>query len=563
MYSKFPSLCSLPTVISFLIPAFYALVLVFCVVVFPIGLSDDGFHVLKSSQEFMETYSYRGYIPIGAPPLYVISISFLGIFFELERAARVISLLSGVGILSTIPFITKKLELRVFSGLLLQSLLVLNPTFLQFSLRIDNHFFNVFFLIMVFLFGVDLLKHNESWPTVAGFIIFGSLACLSRFRSWAVIFLVLIVYCLERKRGRAERRAVMIGSAILLINGVWFFYTWMLEGILVSKYVRSGFPIGFAMAQNGVFPELSGNQWFLSRQFFYTSVFDLIWTHPHHYLRHVGINITRFLRMIIYDFPLLNYLSITIGLGVVLSFLQFDRSEHKLINLVFLGFLLFSLLIRFQWENFIFPGILMSTVGLSWVISWSAHTIPVTLRDSRFTQIGAAGIIVFSMVTYSVKSVPAFQALADRDFREYRHPKKILGRNLNRLIETKATDAKKLKIMTSHFNFSIFRELGYLEDFILVLSPVPRFSAKDFFCYQGLTDAQLQFYSKLNQPMNLDKNMYVPPDYFLLTPMTLKTLRSRSSIDLSDFYPLISEIRWWKTKGFYRLYKVKASKLPC
>ncbi|MBI1746322.1 MAG: glycosyltransferase family 39 protein [Acidobacteria bacterium] len=319
---------------------------------------------------------------------------------DVFHAGKMLSIVSSV----LLAFFAFKFLRNIFdSRLALLALLImlLNPTFVEYSIAATTDMFFMFlFILMLYL----LLCEPTTYVTILLSGIVGGVAFMTR--TAAIYFPIAVGVCLlainYTQKSLKERTALLLVflSVFLVTASPW----------LISNYRHFGNPLansGYNITASTYFGEgPSAEGWGAAAQRF-NSIFDVVAYNPSQFVKLYLINIAvDFVKSIIYLFPIGIAPFLTFG-GLVLL-LNFRRhfTRTKLSVLIFVAFLfLFQALL--QWDNRFF---LILVPLYSLVISYGIVFLQAKLEKSRgilISSLGSLAIIIVVLLIFLVNTVRA------------------------------------------------------------------------------------------------------------------------------------------------------------
>lgn len=244
----------------------------------------DGVMQFFAGREILSGSGYNGWTSHFWPPLYSLLIGVGNLFISGFGAAKLVSIIAGTLLLYIAYEFAVELSKGKNVGLLAQLFLVINPLYLLSSLQAENHMLDSLFFVSGVLFLLKSLRE----PTIKKFLFTGLIcgfAGLSRYTSYTLIPIALVVpfLFLNSKKAITSSLAILVG--FVLVSSPWWYYNTVANGS--PFYTWQYMNIGAAIAPKiGIGVE----EWWWSAQSKFNGIFDIFSAFPFAYFKNFARN---------------------------------------------------------------------------------------------------------------------------------------------------------------------------------------------------------------------------------------------------------------------------------
>lgn len=545
--------------IVFILPVLFAITGILAVLYLDKSLTIDGYIFLDTSQALLDGYGYTGIFAAVYPPLYTLLVSFLGLFVKLEYAAKMITVLSAAGLLSLLPLYSNRTGNSYIPGLVVQVILVSNPSFFLYSTQAESHMLEAFlFVLAIYCLFVYLDRKRQSWFVC--FLGISLLACLTRYTSWVLIVAFVIWIVISSAERQKWLRLRQLTVVFLVFYTPWLAYSYFWNGFVISSFRWS--ILGESMIQNGLM-NITTAEWFHFVHFRYSGAFDFILEHPVQVGINYLINVRNILALYLYDFPPLGVFAPATALGV-LAVTGNSRSDSKRLYLllVTLVFTVLAAIAPARWIYFIHLVPLLATMGIQSVYR-IANRWNLSVNQRNISGILVVSILLLGGMSYDfnrLKSHYRYHVATGFRIPKTNSPrlKTYVERQLRSYRKNRGIPKGARSMMTLSYAGQIYRA-----GFKPIFASLPKASPLEVLCFTGLSRQRFQFYETINFPPNISKSRYVPPDYFLVSKNYRWIVNRRKQVKFVDFLKYMSPVKQWKAWNGIELYKIDRESLHC
>jgi len=244
----------------------------------------DGVMQLFAGREIFQGLGYQGWTSHFWPPLYSFLVGLLDLFIDGFWAAKIVSIISGSILLYVVYKFAVFLTSNSKVGILSQAFLALNPLYFLSTIQAENHMLDSLF----FVTGLFLLLRAVENRSTRSFIIVGiifALACLSRYTSYILLPLALIIVFLSFNLKNAIKMSLAFLLPFLVVSLPWYYVNMVNNGspLFTWQYMN----IGSAVVDSNHF------RWWWLTQAKYNGIQDIIVSHPIPYLKNFLMNCIR------------------------------------------------------------------------------------------------------------------------------------------------------------------------------------------------------------------------------------------------------------------------------
>jgi len=323
----------------FVIPAAFVVVIGLSWRLQPVFFEWDGIFQVVAGREIWEGLGYHGWPSHFWPPLYSILAGMMAKVLPVYPGARLISLVSGGGLIIVTYYLTRLWFNDTAVALGAQFFTAANPLVVREALAAQNHMLEAFF----FLACVTLLLRGMAEPRLSTFVfagVVGALGDLSRYTSLilfpiggAAILLAL----------RSDKRTALLSTAAFLVAGgvvnlPWWVYNYLQTGSPLGNwhYVNTGLSM-----MRYVDPQVTEERWLYHDQEAYSSLSDLARAYPRAYLTNVRNTASEILSI---TYTLAKWLELLLPFGVACALLSRDQRTRRATWLVISLYLAWLLL---------------------------------------------------------------------------------------------------------------------------------------------------------------------------------------------------------------------------
>jgi len=318
----------------------------------------------------IEIFHGEGYNNWGShywPPLYSILIGLLSNFTSGFFAAKFISILASTFTLIVVFYLVTEFTGERKIAIISQLLIALNPYYLISSIQAENHMLDTLFFVSAFFFLVKFIKDPDKKANIVLLACSTAFATLSRYTSYSLIPLILIVLIFYTKKKYFLSSFIIFTLLLLFINLPWYYY----------NYIKNGFPLHTWQYLNiGSYTYPGGiREWQWSGQTNYQNISQILNDYPRAYFTNfIGnaidgcINILRATKIII----IISLLLIFSQRKNVDFHYPSQFIKNKYIQLFSIGFIGFLILVS---QAFVF-----TQVFLSWNVLFTVFLIVVTIN---------------------------------------------------------------------------------------------------------------------------------------------------------------------------------------
>lgn len=190
----------------------------------------DGVIQCFQGNEIFNGSGYKNYGSHYWPPLFSVLVGLLSSFTSGMFAARFISILASALTLVVVFAIIKEFTNDNRIALISQILIALNPYYFISSIQAENHMLDTFFFIIAFFFIVKVVKFPDRKVNIILLAGSTAFATLSRYTSYALIPLILIVFIFFTKRKYFFGNFIVFSFTFFLINFPWYYYNFLNNG---------------------------------------------------------------------------------------------------------------------------------------------------------------------------------------------------------------------------------------------------------------------------------------------------------------------------------------------
>jgi len=243
----------------------------------------DGVVQAFAGRELVSGMGYPWGVSQRWPPLYPLLIGLGSRLVSAFDAAKAISMVAAVVLVYVAYVLTVEISGRQSVGLLAQAFLVVNPRFVLSSIQAENHMLESVFLVSALTLFLKAAKSPDVKLWLAAGAATG-LASLSRYTSYALLPLFLVMPFLFFGRKQALRAALMVLASFALVNLPWWYANARANG---SPFANTLYiPLGWNVIAGG-----TSYQWWWDTHTDFHSVLDVLRASPRGYLWNVIRNI--------------------------------------------------------------------------------------------------------------------------------------------------------------------------------------------------------------------------------------------------------------------------------
>ena len=251
----------------------------------PLFREFDGLMQWGSGRTVIRDGIYGGWASHFWPPLYSTLTGLLNLVVDGIWAARLVSLFSATAMLGVVYSFTKEVSGSPRAAVMAQTLVAVNPLFLQNAFQAQNHMLDAF----LYVAAVWLLIRGIRAPSagrMAGAGIVAGLAVMARYQSAVIVVpagIALLVVAARSRRGIGYGLMYVTGMAVAVTP--WVLQNWAMNGSPIATWQHLN--IGSAFLD----PDRSSGRWWWLRQSYYDSLKDVLTADPDGYWRNVRRNL--------------------------------------------------------------------------------------------------------------------------------------------------------------------------------------------------------------------------------------------------------------------------------
>lgn len=232
-----------------------------------------------AGMEMVSGVGYRGWVPAHWPPLYPLLIGLGSRLVSAFDAAKILSIVAAAIVVYVIYALAVELADRRSLGLLAQAFLVVNPRFVVSAIQAENHMLESVFLLSALTLFLKAAKSPDGkrWLAVGAAT---GLASLSRYTSYVLMPVFVIMPFVLLNRRRAMRAVLLVMAAFALVCLPWWYANARANGSPFANrlYITAGW---------GVLSDLSSYRWWWDTHTTYHSLLDIFRANPVGYLMNV------------------------------------------------------------------------------------------------------------------------------------------------------------------------------------------------------------------------------------------------------------------------------------
>lgn len=550
---------------SLVFPLIYLIIALYCIAFIDMSLTFDAYGQVMAGRGILEGYGYVGLFANHIPPLYALLVAGVAPIFGLVTGAKVLTVFSTFGLLLFLPLLVNRIRKTILPGLILQVILISNPIFFTFSLQAENHMLEAFLYLGAVFCAVGFFQDKKLYfPT--GFLIFVSLACLTRNTSYVVLFAFLATLIYQKPTRDRVWFTSKIFLAAFLVYSPWLFYNFFYGEFfhLTNRWKV----IGFSFIRNGLM-QSDGTEWFTYEMFNYSSFLDFFLQHPLNTILDFIIDFGKILQFTFYNFPPLGTFSILIGIGVFGLVFYSNRTVFLFLLFLMITQVMVVLLPIPRWIFFthLFP--VLAALGLSFLETFVKSINTLDVSDKLLA--GACMVIFFvggSLYQYEWM-LGGFSDALSVNLRVPSNTSPVEKYDVYQKLRKLANPLRKdndgrIRIMAG----ALSGYLGpiYQAGFVPIAIPASDLNQETPFintiCYKNMRNDRLRFIKLFNYPPGLRRHRYVPPEYALVETSFLDWVKKNKKIDESRLLNVLEEISYWERHKL-GLFKVKKDKLNC
>lgn len=513
------------------------------------SLSLDGYVNLVSGEILLKTLSHSGLASLTWPPLYSLLISLFSFEMGLHTGAKVVSLLSGAGLLVLLPYLSRSIEHGFLPGVLVQVLLAVNPYFLRICLEAENHMLDAFLVTGAAVFAVQYFHGGSFVSLPIWFIFFTVLACLTRYPSWVLTIAFMVTVTTKNQGWTRLKVPISVFGYVLAANSVWFVYNHLTTGYFISSFKGRGGVIAVGLLENGLL-NASLTEIILSKNYTIEAS-ELLLNYPTRYVTHFCINLMRFFEFTIYKFPPLSFFSFLIFVGMIILLVKLGESEFLFLSILLVIYSSLTILTRFSWAYFLHLGVILSTIGVAYLLELSR----VAFSDNNFARWGILSILLGVFFYQCNLFYIDLQDFMDNKFSSWK-PVEPLEQNFEKFTKKTAPKSTTEVMASIHLVPTIFR-LNIQHNFNILVAPIPSLPAKNILCYGNITNHEKRVLKFLNYPPNMNPRKLSPPDYFVLSGTYYRLLEKKGALSSRGLMNYMRPVSWWESEGYFKLYRVQ------
>lgn len=338
--------------------------------------------------ELFSTNNYSGWTSHFWPPLFSFLIGTIGQLTSVFLAGKLISAISSVLTLAIIWFIIFHFTKNQFAAYIGQLFIAVNPIFVLSSIQIENHMLDtLFFTSSIYFF----IRSTEQQSVVKNIIFLAfstALATLTRYTSYALIPLIIIGLLFYADKNHKLKNSFIFTIIFLLINAPWYYYNYTHNGSIL--YTWQYMNIGSHVVNN-----VSQNEWWWSAQNQYSSLSQIVFTHPVNYTLNFIHNATLGIWLTIKNI---------LFIVIIFLYIQFIQKKkfyyynfkyiitNKFFKLLFIGYFGYLTLVS---QAFVFPEVFLSwSIILISFLTISIYKFIVNNRTKKLLSIIIITIII-------------------------------------------------------------------------------------------------------------------------------------------------------------------------
>lgn len=337
-----------------------------------------------------EIFHGDGYKNWGAqywPPLYSILIGLISSFTNGFFAAKFISILASALTLVIVFALIREFTNDNRIALISQILIALNPYYFVSSIQAENHMLDTFFFVSTFLFIVRTIKFPNRRSNIILLACSAAFATLSRYTSYALIPLIIIVLIFFTKRKYFWGNFIIFSLLFILINSPWYLYNFFANGAPLHTWQYLN--IGSYIYPGGI------REWQWSGQTNYVSISQIFNDYPQEYI----INFIK--NAISGCIHVLRATRFTILITILLIFSQMENVtlntlklllKNTYVKIVILGYFGFLFLVS---QAFVFME-----VFLSWNVIFTVFLLIITINSIDINRINKSQVSVIIILFF-------------------------------------------------------------------------------------------------------------------------------------------------------------------
>lgn len=545
---------------TLIIPVLFLLVGIHSILFYNKRLIFDSWMFVNSVREIWQGF---GYVNIAAeywPPLYPLTMVLLSPFLEITLSGKIISITSASLFLFSLKYFKTENIISLAPIFFIQLVFVLSPRFLIYSVTAENHMLYGFLFTVSIYLGLNHFKQEDpTFPYML--LLFSVFASLTRYSALSIIFSFVLVHLFLNK---TKVNWALLNKYILYFFyffSPWLFYNYFNNGNIISGYKWQA--IGTSFINYNLF-NMSDYEWIFIKSFDYGSVFNIFYNHPEKFFWHILYSTLTNLEAMFLYYPPLGLFTPIVGLGFIGLFFLYKRAQWSFVLLNF-----FFLVIVWNQSYgdhlyLLFFVSVLAVIGVNFLWLLSEKIIQNTFSVQHGGTLLLVLFFSFGLFMEFNNRVSYFKRIYLNGFRE--NPVKIHTYQELLKLQDKTQNETPIRIIS----WSLLSPVVYQTGFEPVVSPFPKSSSMEIFCFWGLSEDRLRFHKQFNYPSILPPSKYVPADYILVRPKLKHEINKRPHIRFKDLKDYIEKVDWWQTKiswwkSDYRiwLYKIKKRELPC